>query len=127
MKTHVLLALVSFTACTRPAPRAPAAPSHGVVIMSMHDVEPYERVPPPTPKPPPRIEIAAPLSGALSGAAMGLVLFHGFTLLTEHRFPSDSKYDRERQGKAILYGAGIGLAAGTFMLAHSLAERVRGR
>jgi hypothetical protein len=142
MKT-ALLALVSLAACTRPPPRAPIAlpgasvqesrsgvveeSRSGVVIMSMHDVEPYEHVPPPTPKPPPPIEFAAPVYGALSGAVFGLVLHTGYTLLTEHRMPSDRKLDRDRANKALLYGAGIGLAAGTYGLVNSIAERAKWR
>lgn len=122
-RSLVIFALVA--ACTRPAPRAPTVERHGVVIMSMRDVEPYDRVPPASPKPPPKVEIAAPLTGAISGAAMGLVLFTGLTLLAEHRWPTNSKSDRARQGTAILYGAGLGLAAGTYVLGHSIAERAK--
>ncbi|GEM_PF-3907987 len=122
-----LLALLATTACTH-APRAPTSPAdrtarHGVVIMSMHDVEPYEPVTPPTKKSPPAIVIGAPLYGALSGAAVGVVLTTGLTLLRENRWPGNGKTDRDRSEKAVLYGAGLGLAAGTYALVNSLAER----
>lgn len=123
-----VIALASLVACTRPATNAPSSPpSRGVVIMSMHDVEPYERVPPPTPTPPPAIEVGAPLYGALAGAAMGVVVNTGLTLLTERRWPGDRTYERGRTSRALLYGAGIGLVGGTYALAHSIAERMKWR
>lgn len=123
-----LLALLATTACTHPAPRAPSADRtarHGVVIMSMQDVEPYEPVSSPMKKPPPSIEIGAPIYGALSGAAVGVVLSTGLTLLRENRWPGRGTVDRDRSEKAVLYGAGIGLAAGTYVLVNSLAERAK--
>jgi len=122
---RLLVVITLLAACSRPAPRAPSvAPSSGVVIMSMHDVEPYEHESPPTPKPPPAIQLGAPLYGAIAGAATGLVLGTAYTLLTERHFPN-TKLDQDRQDKALLYGAAIGLAGGTLTLANSISERAK--